>query len=391
MQQFDIVILGGGLVGLSLFLALPDRLRQRTVLLDAGPSPDAAHGQAPAELDDRGTALNQRSLEILQTLGVYEAIASDLGPIKHIEVSQTGYWGTTQITNPEADDSLMGAVANNRRLGFALWQRAATNAKPGSLRHDTTVDSVRIDTDNAHLTLNSGEALTAKLVILADGGRSGIAKQLGIAQREHDYAQTAFTLNLEREQLANGRAYERFSPQGPRALLPLAGRRQTLVWVTATREADSVARWDAATWTQQVTDCFGFDQGRVTALSAPAQYPLIMKTTAELARPRLALVGNGAMTLHPVAGQGFNLHLRALFDLARNLDLDDPGHSTALLAWQTRTQRENATVGRACHGLVSLFRPEHPMLGHARGLGLAGFNALPALKNTLARRAMGWS
>ncbi|MEX0584213.1 MAG: FAD-dependent monooxygenase [Natronospirillum sp.] len=389
MQHYDIAILGGGLVGYAFYLALPPALRQRTVLLDAAPPPKAKHERRPPTLDDRGTALNRRSLDLLRQLGVYDAVAPELGLIEHIEVSQVGYWGVTDIAGPAPNGEPMGAVANNRQLGYALWQTAKGLAEPDALRHNTQVTHVQVNREAAELTLADGRSMAVQLLILADGGRSGIAQQLGIAQRQHDYAQTAFTLNLEREQPADGRAYERFSPDGPRALLPLAGRRQTLIWVTPTLQSETAAQWTGADWAEQVTDCFGYDQGRVTAVSAATQYPLTMKTSLELARPRLALLGNSAMTLHPVAGQGFNLHLRALYDLAQSLSFSDPGDSGPLLAWQARTYQENHTVGWSCHSLVGLFSPNHPILSHARGLGLAGFNALNPLKRLLAKRAMG--
>lgn len=381
----DIVILGGGLVGLSTLLALPEALQARTLLLDAAPAPDLKKQVAPPGLDDRGTALNRRSLDILQRFGVLDDLSTTMGLIRHIEVSQTHHWGITELT---ADDQPWGAVANNRLLGHALAQRA--NNTGARMRHECRVDRVAMNADHADIELNTGETVQARLLILADGGRSGIAAQLGIGYRQHDYRQTAFTMNIERERPADGRAYERFSEQGPRALLPLDGCRQTVVWVVPTYQAERVNRWPEAPWKQAIADCFGFDQGRVTAVSARSQYPLVMYRTTELARHRLAIVGNGALTLHPVAGQGFNLHLRSLYDLATRLDITDPGQLDNLLAWQARSWPDQQQVALACHSLVSLFAPTNPVLRHGRGLGLFGFNAAVGLKAHLGRRAMGY-
>lgn len=384
-ETHDIVILGGGLVGLSTLLALPEPLQARTLLLDAAPAPDLKQQIAPPGLDDRGTALNRRSLDILQGFGVLDDLAASLGDIRHIEVSQAGNWGITELTT---EDRPWGAVANNRLLGHALARRAADTR--ATVQHECRVERVTMHTDRADVELDSGQTLRTRLVILADGGRSGIAARLGIGRRHHDYQQTAITMNIERQHPAKGNAYERFSEQGPRALLPLDGCRQTVVWVVPTSQAERVSNWSEATWKRAIVDCFGFDQGQVTAVSARSQYPLIMSRTTEMARHRLALVGNGALTLHPVAGQGFNLHLRSIFDLATQLDPADPGQLDSLLAWQDHAWPTQQQVALACHGLVSLFAPTQSPARHARGLGLFGFNAAGGLKARLGRRAMGY-
>ncbi len=382
--HYDIVILGGGLVGLSTLLALPESLQKNALILDAAAEPDPDSGHAPPGLDDRGTALNRRSLDILGRLLGDDETLKAFGAIRHIEVSQQGYWGITELS----DDTPFGAVANNRRLGHALWRRAAQS--PATLRHNTRAARLTMARDQVDVALADGEQISARLIILADGGRSGLTQQAGITYRTHDYAQTAITFNVERELPNGGQAYERFSSDGPRALLPLDGNRQTLVWVVPKTRAQAVLNWTDQRWQQAITECFGHDQGNVTTLAARAHYPLVMKRANELARPRLALVGNTAATLHPVAGQGFNLHLRTLVDLAASLDPDDPGHFPPLQAWQQRTRTDQNTIALACHGLVNLFSATGSLAQHARGLGLAGFNSRRGLKERLARRAMGY-
>lgn len=382
--HYDIVILGGGLVGLSTLLALPDPLQKNTLLLDAAAEPDPDSGQAPPGLDDRGTALNRRSLDILERLLGDEGTLEAFGAIRHIEVSQQGYWGITELS----DDTPFGAVANNRRLGHALWQRARKSK--GTLRHDARATRLSMTGDHACIELADGELIKAQLLIMADGGRSGLTRQAGITYQTHDYGQTAIAFNIERERANQGQAYERFSKDGPRALLPLDSTRQAVVWVVPQTRAQAVLNWSDNRWKQAIADCFGHDQGAVTAVSARAHYPLTMKRANELARPRLALVGNTAATLHPVAGQGFNLHLRSLADLADALDVNDPGGFLPLQHWQQRTRADQNTIALACHGLVSLFAPTGSWAQHARGLGLAGFNMTRSLKQRLARRAMGY-
>ncbi|WLD58756.1 FAD-dependent monooxygenase [Salinispirillum sp. LH 10-3-1] len=381
---YDIVIIGGGLVGFAFLLALPERLQQRTLLLDGAEQPD---GQTPSpSFDDRGTALSRRSLELLAHMGVLSELAPHLGAMHDIEVSQQGYWGTTRLTSAEA----YGAVANNRQLGHALWQRAKETA--AECRFQQFVSGITPGIEQSRVHFTDGSEVDAHLVVLADGGRSGIATHLGIGQQHHDYGQTAIVFNLEREQPAGGRAYERFTSDGPRALLPLAGRRQTVVWTIPTNTLETHLNWSDHTWKRQLLHCFGHDQGAVTAVSARAHYPLHWRQSRELVRHRLALIGNSALSLHPVAGQGFNLHLRSLVALADALATAvDPGDIAHLQRWQAESHIDQQRIAMACHGLVSMFAYPQASAAHARGLSLAGLDLAPMLKRWITQYAMGYT
>ncbi|MFY0664817.1 MAG: FAD-dependent monooxygenase [Natronospirillum sp.] len=380
----DIVIIGGGLVGFAFLLALPEHLQQRTLVLDSAEQPD---GQRPSPgFDDRGTALSRRSLELLDQLGVLADLSPDLGALHDIEVSQQGYWGTTRLTSEEA----FGAVVNNRQLGHALWHRVQQTGAES--RFQQGVERLTPTAEHTQVHTNDGATLAARLVVLADGGRSGLAKQLGITQKHHDYGQTAIVFNLEREKPAGGRAYERFTSTGPRALLPLAGRRQTVVWTVPTETLAEHLDWDDAAWKAQLLHCFGHDQGAIAAISARAHYPLHWRQSREQVRHRLALIGNSALSLHPVAGQGFNLHLRSLMTLAEALATsNDPGDIRHLQIWQASNQWDQQQVALACHGLVSLFAYPQAAAAHARGLSLSALDMAPTLKRCLTQYAMGYT
>ena len=389
-EPYDIVIVGGGLVGLSMLMALPPGKRRRALLLDAAPAPDAARHIGPPGLDDRGTALNRRSLEILDDWGVLGDLADTLGEIRHIEVSQQGYWGVSRL-EAAPDDKAFGAVVSNRHLGNTLYQALTEQKTTPEIRHNCTAVAARFTAEAAHIDLDDDSTVQARLLILADGGRSTLGTGLGLRYREHDYRQVAFTLNLERQHPAAGQAFERFTESGPRALLPLAGNRQTAVWVVPEQQAERVGHWTATDWQEALYRCFGADQGRVLATSEPASYPLRSRLITEQSRARLAVIGNGALTLHPVAGQGFNLHLRSLHRLGTELALtDDPGERAVLQHWADAIADDQRRIDRACHSLVDLFGLALPPLAHARGLSLAALNGLPTVRRALTRRAMGY-
>ncbi|MFC3852287.1 FAD-dependent monooxygenase [Salinispirillum marinum] len=385
-SSYDIIIIGGGMVGMAFVLSLPSALQAKTLLIDTAEQPDNA-SPSPS-FDDRGTALSQTSLTLLDRLGVRSALEPHLGYMTHIEVSQQGYWG---ITHLQQDDPF-GAVINNRQLGYALWQQARQSAVHWRFATGVTALSPTADFTTVHCT--DQQAYRAKLVILADGGRSGLARQMGIGEFRHAYGQSAIVFNIDREQPVNGRAYERFAADGPRALLPLSGRRQTVVWTVDTPQLNEWLNEDDTSWRHTITDCFGSDQGAVSAVSARQHYPLQWRRSHETVRHRLALIGNSALSLHPVAGQGFNLHLRGLTALASHLaqafnDDQDVGQLPHLRAWQAQIRADQRLIEAACHGLVSAFALHHPMIAHARGLALAGLDSLPALKSFIARTAIG--
>lgn len=381
---FDVIIIGGGLVGFSFLLALPKAIQARTLLLDSAEQPD---GMAPSpSFDDRGTALSRRSLEILETLNVRAAIEPHIGPLYDIEVSQQGYWGTTRLTSPDP----FGAVVNNRQLGHALWQQVQQTDVVCRFRQQ--VKAIVPHADYMQVQTAERTTLRARLVVLADGGRSGLANQLGITHTQHDYGQTAIVINVERARAADGKAYERFTPTGPRALLPLAGRRQTVVWTVPTAQRDDTLAWQDHDWLRELEQCFGYDQGAVTAVSSRAHYPLYWRQSRESVRHRLALLGNSALSLHPVAGQGFNLHLRSLATLAETLQAGgDVGDINTLQRWHDTHQLEQHWVAMACHGLVSAFAYPQALAAHGRGLGLASLDLAPTLKRWLAQYAMGYT
>jgi 2-octaprenyl-6-methoxyphenol hydroxylase len=163
-----------------------------------------------------------------------------------------------------------------------------------------------------------------------------------------------------------------------------------VVWVVPAEQAPALSTWESQEWSAAIDACFGTSDGRILQCSVPAQYPLRAREVNEQARSRLAVVGNGALTLHPIAGQGFNLHCRTVYELGQTLkNATDPGEGALLQQWQRHVKTDQAQVKTGCDGLLTLFESWHPALAHTRGLGLQVFNGLPYLPEWLKRKAMG--
>ena len=233
--------------------------------------------------------------------------------------------------------------------------------------------------------------------VVADGGRSGLREALGIGIHQQDYQQYALIANVSTERPHEGTAWERFTERGPMALLPQVGhdgRRSALVWTLSAEDLDDVLALDEAGKCARLQQVFGWRLGRFTRFGDHHEYPLSLTTANETVRPGIALVGNAAHALHPVAGQGFNLALRGLmalvqaFRFARDNDRS-PGDLSVLARYQQQhASDQQQTIGFS-DSLVHLFGGDYPMIGAARNVGLAGLDVVPAAKHWFARRAMG--
>ncbi len=386
--QYDIVILGCGLVGLATARALPEHLRARTLLIDAQPQPPATPLLSPSQ-GARTTALNQRSLTLLDEWQCAESLSSHWAEIRTIEVSQQGYWGIS-LLEAAKDQRPLGAVVANDRLQQSLLASLQDTNSP-ELAYNTEIQHLEFHPHAVQISLSDGRLIETALLIIADGGASPWGARCGLQWRSKDYEQVAFTFNIQRDRPTSSIAYERFTELGSRALLPLRDHWQTVVWVTSAEQAPAVSTWEDTEWINAIYDCFGHSDGLIVQCSAAAQYPLRARWVSEQARPRLAVVGNGAITLHPIAGQGFNLHCRTVAELGRTLEqATDPGAAELLQQWQRQVHTDQTQIKGGCDGLLTLFAPWQPALAHARGLGLQSFNGLPLVPQWLKRRAMGW-
>jgi 2-octaprenyl-6-methoxyphenol hydroxylase len=388
----DVLIAGGGMVGASLAVALAG-LPLRVTLVEAIPA--GAPGQP--SFDARTTALSRSSQHILATVGIWPAVHAGAAPIQRIHVSERGRFGTTVIDGDEEGGEPLGYVLENRLLGAALW-RVMRDSPNITVRSPATVAGVVRTGDGLEVTVQEGGAGTVhrpRLLVVADGTRSALRATLGIAARIRPYEQVAIVGNVAVQGggWSGGQAsvaYERFTPDGPLALLPAGPGRYVFVLTRRAAAAEAVAGLPDAGFLQLLQQEFGYRLGRFERIGVRSSYPLELVEADTVTAPRVVVVGNAAHGLHPVAGQGYNLGLRdvaALAELVAEKAGADPGRPELLAryaAWRRPDQRRVVTF---TDGLIRIFDRSGP--GALRGLGLLLFDAMPGARGFLARQTMG--
>tara|TARA_R110000824_G_scaffold207027_1_gene392328 strand:+ start:90301 stop:91563 length:1263 start_codon:yes stop_codon:yes gene_type:complete len=392
----DIVIVGGGLVGASLGCALApliERYGWRVAVIESAPlTAQSLESAWQPSFDARASAIAEGSAQRFEQLGVWEAMRHEATPIKRIHISERGRLGATRLSADELGVAALGHVIPNAWMGRVLHRRLAE--LPLEWHCPAKVEQLTPVAGGHHLKLSDGSQLTAGLTVLADGGRSGLKEQLGIGSRREPYQQTALIAHVGVSQPHEGVAYERFTTQGPMALLPLPGQAMELIWTHPSGSEKARMALPEREFLLQLQQAFGDRVGRFTQLGARHAYPLSLVTAEEPVRPGLAVLGNAAHALHPVAGQGFNLALRGVMDLVDALEQGELakrplGDMVTLQAFEKQRSRDRANVIRFSDGLVRLFGLSFPLLPHARAAGLIGLNLVGPLRRGLARRAMG--
>jgi 2-octaprenyl-6-methoxyphenol hydroxylase len=384
--EFDVAIVGGGMVGASLALALA-ATPLRVVVIEAV-SPDSL--EQPS-FDDRSTALGNGARRILQTLGVWDDIAAHAAPIREIHVSDAGRFGFARLCAADHGLSAFGFVVSNRDLGAALW-RALTDAARVSVLRPARVSSVEPGAQATALTVLPGEQrLRARLLVAADGAHSLVKQAAGIGSQERSYQQIAVVANLTTDRAAHAIAYERFTARGPIALLPRADRGYTVVWSAPAESAAALCDGDEQHFGRELQRAFGWRAGRVLTVGRRATYPLSLVQAETIVRGRVALIGNAAQTLHPVAAQGFNLGLRDAATLAELIAVaDDPGAEPLLQDYSRRRSADRRGMATFTDSLVNLFTTRRAAGSTLRDLGLLLFDLSPVAKQALSRLSWGF-
>jgi 2-octaprenyl-6-methoxyphenol hydroxylase len=388
VTQVDIAIVGGGMVGASLALALAGTARR--VLLIEAVTPDSS---SQPSFDDRTTALGNGSRRVFETLGVWPRLAAHAGKVAQIRVSDAGRAGAARLTASEQGLEALGYVVPNRQIGLALWQQLA--AQPSiAIRNPAQVVELQLNADEAHLQVSVGgatEKVIARAVVAADGAQSLVRAAAGIAAEVEDYEQVAVVVHVSTDVPSNCIAYERFTPTGPLAVLPLADGRYTVVWTLAPDRAQQACALDDAAFGAALQFDFGWRIGRMTRVGARVAYPLRLSRAESMVGTRAVLVGNAAQSLHPVAGQGFNLGLRDAALLAEILAAaPDPGAPAVLEDYERRRAVDRRGMIGFTDGLVRLFASDHPGVALGRNLGLALFDLAPGAKRALSRLSWGF-
>ncbi len=390
-ELYDIVIVGGGMVGATLAVALSP-LNLRVALIEAVEH----NSDAQPSFDERTTALSNGSRRILETIGVWPELDASASVIRKIHISDQGRFGFARIDAAEQGLSAMGYVVANRALGQALWSSVrSTPLKvfcPAEVVHvDARQDAVEIDVQQAGVTTR----INTRLVVAADGMRSAVRAAFGVEAEVRDYEQTAVITTILPQRFHEQVAYERFTQDGPLALLPLEGGRCTLVLTLSPAAAQAALQWTDAEFIAEVQRRFGFRLGRFLKVGRRVPYPLSLSRAERTSEGRCVIIGNAAQGLHPVAGMGFNLGLRDVASLAE-LVADhagesgfDAGSAALLAAYDTWRAADRGGVIAFTDGLVRLFSSPLHSVQRLRNLGLLAFDLLPPAKAALSRLSTG--
>ena len=388
MSRVHLAIIGGGLVGASLALSLQAGAKARgwkIVLIE----PFAPGNTYQPSYDARSSALSYGARLIYERLGVWESIVERGEPIKDIHVSDRGRFSTARLSASDEGVPALGYVVENAWLGQCLWKSLDPDVI--SWRCPAEVIHMQPLEDGYRLTLNDETTLDCDLAVLADGGRSGLREQLGIHVRKRPYDQSALIANITTSQPHDGMAFERFTDEGPMALLPLPDNRCALVWTRLGMDAQRLAALDERSFLSELQAVFGYRLGTLEQVGARHLYPLVLVEAEEQVRPHLVVLGNAAHSLHPIAGQGFNLSLRDAQALADALLASEqkPGELATLLSYQQRQQLDQQLTIGFSDQVTRLFGSDQTLISFGRNLGLLGLDVLPPAKRWFARQAMG--
>ncbi len=387
----SLIIVGGGMTGAILALALSSLAQGKipvTLIEASRPEPQ------PNGFDAFAIALSQGTCQQLVRLDIWPALANCATAIKHIRVSDRGHIGSVNLRAQDYAVAALGYVIelnDARQRLFALLDHAAGV----SLYCPARVSNVTRTPCSVILRLDTGEQLQSQLMVAADGSSSSLARACHIRWQQQDYQQMAVTAHLMTAQHHEGCAFERFTSSGPLALLPGRQGSSFLVWCHGQANHQEVAAWDDAHFLYQLQQAFGWRLGKIWQTGKRHNYPLrLMKASAHISH-RLALVGNAAQTLHPVAGQGFNLALRDVMVLAEVLAQaaqqgDDVGAWSVLERYQARRRRDQQTTISITDGLIDLFANCHRPLIVGRNSALMVMEHLPIMRDLFARHTLGW-
>lgn len=408
LGSFDIAIVGGGLAGASLAAALRE-LPLSIALIEAF-APDS---QAQPSFDERTTALGNASRRVFDALGIWPQLAAEAAPITAIHVSDAGRFGFARLEARALDQQALGYVVPNRVLGRALWQSLSEAPRITALM-PARLTALAAQADSVQLVLQQQDGikrLQARLVVAADGANSLVRKAAGLGAQVDDYDQVAVVAALRTDMANDGTAFERFTTAGPMALLPIVhagtgagdaapglprraaspGAWRTLVWAARPDDAQRLMQLSDAQFLHEWQQAFGWRAGRALQLGTRGRYPLALTRSRDTVASRIVLLGNAAQSLHPVAGQGFNLALRDAAALAEVLAQGgDPGDAARLAQYATGREADRRGVIGFTDALVRVFGSNRPLLATARDAGLLMFDLLPPAKRALARVSLGF-
>ncbi len=403
-SHYDIVIAGGGMVGASLALALAraldDQLQVLVVESIPLPGPDQPLAQQPS-FDARATALAAGSKKIYQDIGVWEQLASNVCDIDSIHVSTRGRPGSTLMRAADEPLPALGYVVENRWLGRVLLDQLQRYQNLQWFAPATLLSVSMAGGDGCTVQIEYGEntgEVSCELLVIADGAHSPLATSLGVSYRETDYRHQAIIANVTSAKPHQGRAFERFTDQGPMALLPLTmdrgESRSALVWTMPLELADSTMQLDEGAFLEQLQQRFGYRLGAFVRLGERFSYPLKLVEANEQVRSGVVIMGNAAHFLHPVAGQGFNLALRDIAHLVEVLvqaraSGRSLGELAVLQSYQQAQLWDQRSTTLFSDRVSDLFSWSQPLVAVARDVGLSALDVVLPAKSWFLRQAAG--
>lgn len=385
-KQFDVVIIGGGLAGASCALSVA---KTNPTLNIAVVEANQVTGDYHPSFDDRSIALAQQSVEYLQSLNLFEQNAPYTAAIKKVSVSDRGHFGKAHINCDEFAKPSLGYVVEVNPFGRALHLRL-TQSNITLLCPDS-VTAIEQTLHSNTLTLQSGEQLNAALLVIADGAQSPTRSLLGLGFNTQPYEQGAIIANVEVAGGHNNHAFERFTQNGPMALLPMSNNRYSLVWCMRQDQVEQDMALNEQDFISALQSAFGYRGGQFTKVGMRTSYPLVYGQVESLTAHRTVVIGNAAHAIHPIAGQGFNLGLRdvqVLSNLIANSQ-HDLGSYAFTREYSKKRSDDIKTVMSLTDALVRLFSNSSRVLALGRSIGLFSMDLFPALKAPLAKQLMG--
>jgi len=390
-NHFDLIIIGGGLAGASLACALKDSALKIAVVEAFELNTDSQ----PC-YDDRTVALSYGSRCIFDAMGVWPSLAPFAEAINTIHISDRGHFGVSRLTREQEGVEALGYVLENRSIGQQLYA-AIKESQNISLFCPAELNTLQQDEGKVSIEVSAGgkaRTLTAELLVAADGNNSQVMQLLNIGSSRKDYAQSALITNITPGKKHDNVAYERFTEDGPLAFLPMTENRCSVVWTLPPEQAEYLYALDGDDFLAQLQQRFGFRLGQIKKTGKRQIYPLFLQSATQMTQGRVAIIGNAAHSVHPVAGQGFNLALR---DVALLSELivdnkrsgDDIGSLPMLQQYVSLREEDINRVYRFTDVLVRTFSNSIAPLAHMRSLGLLMVDVLPDLKHQLAIQSMG--
>jgi 2-octaprenyl-6-methoxyphenol hydroxylase len=390
--KYDVAIVGGGLVGAGLACAL-DETGLRVAVIEAV----SRRAESQPSYDDRVLAIAPGSRSILDTIGIWREIVPDaVVPIRTIHVSDRGGFGFTRLNHSRHGTDAMGYAVPARELGAAMDRRLGQLAS-SALICPAEVTALNQGQDRVALALRRGEEeseVLAALVVFADGADSSMRRSMDFETSRHDYGQCVILTTVTPHRPHQNIAYERFTDTGPLALLPSSDNRYTVVWTTRSEQVEELLRCRDDEFLERLQHRFGDRAGELRKLGKRKTYPLSFVKVKNPVRPRIVVAGNAAHTIHPVAGQGFNLGLRDVATLAEVLsdaaaEGRDIGSMEVLNRYGEWRRRDTNRMTGFTDGLIRLFSNNSTLLAMVRDCALLTVDLIPSVQSLLIRRTMG--